>query len=252
LGAGSPLETYLRDISRTPLLTAAEELALSRRARAGNDAARDLMIRANLRLVVALARGYVGNGMDLSDLIEEGNLGLLRAVEKFDPDHLAEATGQPVRFSTYATYWIRQCISRAIEASHAVHCPSYAQRLVGEPEPGRQPERLRRIAEAAARALRPVARLRLDAERGEEAEGRPNEPAAPEPPGDDFGPDELGALARALPILTTQERQVIQARFFEGLTLAEAGRRIGRTREQARQLQESALQRLRAALGELA
>ncbi|MBL9084216.1 MAG: sigma-70 family RNA polymerase sigma factor, partial [Planctomycetales bacterium] len=97
----SPLETYLREINETALLTAADEQQLARAIAEGDLRARDRMVRANLRLVVNIARGYTGKGLALQDLIEEGNLGLLRAVEGFDP-------GVGTRFSTYASYWIKQ------------------------------------------------------------------------------------------------------------------------------------------------
>src|SRR5437868_9766759 len=103
----SPLETYLREINETALLSADEEKELAYRIETGDAEARDRMVRANLRLVVNIARGYSGKGLGLQDLIEEGNLGLLRAVEGFDP-----AMG--TRFSTYASYWIKQSIKRAI------------------------------------------------------------------------------------------------------------------------------------------
>src|SRR5678815_1959179 len=95
----SPLETYLREINETALLTADQEKALARQIGEGSTEARDQMVRANLRLVVNIARGYTGKGLALQDLIEEGNLGLLRAVEGFDPN-------MNTRFSTYASYWI--------------------------------------------------------------------------------------------------------------------------------------------------
>ena len=103
----SPLETYLREINETALLNAQEEKDLAVLIGKGDKAARDRMIRANLRLVVNIARGYVGKGLALQDLIEEGNIGLLRAVEGFDP-----TIG--TRFSTYASYWIKQSIKRAL------------------------------------------------------------------------------------------------------------------------------------------
>ncbi|MCA9135485.1 MAG: sigma-70 family RNA polymerase sigma factor, partial [Planctomycetales bacterium] len=101
--AQSPLETYLREINETALLTAKEELQLAALIEQGDVEARDRMVRANLRLVVNISRGYTGKGLSLQDLIEEGNLGLLRAVEGFDP-----TVG--TRFSTYASYWIKQSI----------------------------------------------------------------------------------------------------------------------------------------------
>src|SRR4030081_1617197 len=105
--AETPLGNYLREINETPLLNAADEKALACRVEEGDIEARDRMVRANLRLVVNIARGYTGKGLGLQDLIEEGNLGLLRAVEGFDP-----AMG--TRFSTYASYWIKQSIKRAL------------------------------------------------------------------------------------------------------------------------------------------
>ncbi len=101
----SPLETYLREINETALLSAREEKELSNQIAQGDNEARDRMVRANLRLVVNIARAYTGKGLPLPDLIEEGNLGLLRAVEGFDP-------GMNTRFSTYASYWIKQSIKR--------------------------------------------------------------------------------------------------------------------------------------------
>ena len=115
----SPLETYLREINETSLLTAQQERELAIRIGEGDTQARDRMVRANLRLVVNIARGYSGKGLGLQDLIEEGNLGLLRAVEGFDP-----AMG--TRFSTYASYWIKQSIKRAlINTGKTIRIPAY-------------------------------------------------------------------------------------------------------------------------------
>src|SRR5436190_16730844 len=122
----SPLETYLREINEMALLTADEEKMLARGIAAGDKAARDRMVRANLRLVVNIARGYVGKGLALQDLIEEGNLGLLRAVEGFDP-----AVG--TRFSTYASYWIKQSIKRAlINCAKTIRIPAYMVELLSK------------------------------------------------------------------------------------------------------------------------
>src|SRR5205814_3994237 len=115
----SPLETYLRDINQTPLLTADQERQLAYRIEQGDLPARDQMIRANLRLVVNIARAYTGKGLNLQDLIEEGNLGLLRAVEGFDPT-------MNTRFSTYASYWIKQSIKRAlVNTAKTIRIPAY-------------------------------------------------------------------------------------------------------------------------------
>ena len=122
----SPLETYLREINETALLTANEEKELSYRISDGDQSARDRMVRANLRLVVNIARGYVGKGLPLQDLIEEGNLGLLRAVEGFDP-------AMNTRFSTYASYWIKQSIKRAlINSAKTIRIPAYMVELLSK------------------------------------------------------------------------------------------------------------------------
>src|SRR4029453_5825526 len=115
----NPLETYLREINETALLTAEQEKELSYRINDGEKEARDQMVRANLRLVVNIARGYTGKGLPLQDLIEEGNLGLLRAVEGFDPS-------MNTRFSTYASYWIKQSIKRAlVNTAKTIRIPAY-------------------------------------------------------------------------------------------------------------------------------
>ena len=120
----TPLETYLREINETALLTAREEKELSNRISNGEKEARDRMVRANLRLVVNIARAYTGKGLPLQDLIEEGNLGLLRAVEGFDPD-------MNTRFSTYASYWIKQSIKRAlINSAKTIRIPAYMVELL--------------------------------------------------------------------------------------------------------------------------
>jgi RNA polymerase primary sigma factor len=120
----SPLETYLREINEVALLTADEEKQLAHAVGQGNTAARERMIRANLRLVVNIARGYVGKGLALQDLIEEGNLGLLRAVEGFDPK-------VGTRFSTYASYWIKQSIKRAlVNTAKPIRIPAYMMELL--------------------------------------------------------------------------------------------------------------------------
>src|SRR5437763_16093600 len=122
----SPLDTYLNEIYQTPLLSAAEERVLARRIADGDLEARDHMVRANLRLVVNIARGYVGKGLGLQDLIEEGNLGLMRAVEGFD------AT-MNTRFSTYAVYWIKQSIKRAlVNTAKAIRIPAYMVQLLSK------------------------------------------------------------------------------------------------------------------------
>src|SRR6476469_8299472 len=122
----SPLETYRREINETALLTADEEKDLARRIGVGDTEARDQMVRANLRLVVNIARGYPGKRLALQDLIEDGNLGLLRAVEGFDPS-------MNTRFSTYASYWIKQSIKRAlVNTAKTIRIPAYMVELLAK------------------------------------------------------------------------------------------------------------------------
>src|SRR5271163_4650881 len=122
----SPLETYLREINETPLLSAQQEKDLANRIGEGDNEARDQMVRANLRLVVNIARSYTGKGLGLQDLIEEGNLGLLRAVEGFDPS-------MNTRFSTYASYWIKQSIKRAlVNTAKTIRIPAYMVELLAK------------------------------------------------------------------------------------------------------------------------
>ena len=125
-GVQSPLESYLREINATPLLTADEEKSLARRIARGDAGARDHMIRANLRLVVNISRSYTNRGLPLPDLIEEGNLGLMRAVEGFDPD-------VGTRFSTYASYWIKQSVKRAlVNTAKTIRVPAYMVELLSK------------------------------------------------------------------------------------------------------------------------
>ena len=147
------LDAYLRDINQTPLLTPQQEKDLGTRVRNGDLEARDLMIRSNLRLVVSVAKVYVNRGLSLMDLIEEGNLGLLKAVQEFDP-------GRETRFSTYATWWIKQAIRRAlVNTAKTVRIPSYLAEKIHrvkrersrlEADLGRPPS-----AEEIAEAMRP-------------------------------------------------------------------------------------------------
>src|SRR5262245_37034431 len=122
----SPLDTDLREFNETPLLSAEEERELAYRVQAGDAAARDRLVRANLRLVVNVARSYQGRGVDLADLIAEGNLGLLRAAEAFDPD-------MQTRFSTYASFWVKQSLRRAlVSTGRSIRLPSYMAQLLSE------------------------------------------------------------------------------------------------------------------------
>jgi RNA polymerase primary sigma factor len=120
------IEAYFKDINRIPLLTPQEEKELAKKVKAGDQKAREKMIKSNLRLVVSIAKNYVDRGLSLLDLIEEGNLGLLKAVERFDPD-------EECRFSTYATWWIKQSIKRAlIDTVKTVRIPSYMVEIISK------------------------------------------------------------------------------------------------------------------------
>src|SRR5437870_11893687 len=122
----SPLQIYLHDINDTPLLSAEQERELAERVELGDPYAREHMVKANLRLVVNIARGYLGKGLSLEDLIEEGNLGLMRAVEGFD-------ASMNTRFSTYAVYWIKQSIKRAlVNTAKAIRIPAYMVQLLSK------------------------------------------------------------------------------------------------------------------------
>ncbi len=240
--AQSPLETYLRDIARTPLLDAAEEQELGRRIQAGDAAARNDLVRANLRLVVAIARVYVKRGLDLPDLIAEGNFGLIRAAEKFDPS-------RGTRFSTYASFWIKQTIRNALEDAHLIHVPNHAQRrptAPDEPPATRRAARLCAIRRDAARAQCVPARLCFH---GDGAAGGASEPAAPEGPAG-CGAGDLIALARAMRRLPATQHRVLEARFWEALTFREIGEELGLTRERVRQIEKAALEKLREVMAE--
>src|ERR1700722_7915727 len=122
----SPFDSYLIEIDETPLLSAQDERELAARVQAGDTSARDLLVRANLRLVVSIARNYVGKGLPVEDLVGEGNMGLIRAAEGFDPN-------AGTRFATYATYWIRQSIRRSLSRdANALRLPSYMWTLLAK------------------------------------------------------------------------------------------------------------------------
>ncbi|GIW71877.1 MAG: hypothetical protein KatS3mg102_1419 [Planctomycetota bacterium] len=258
------LDTYFRDIQRVPLLTAEQERELGRRVRQGDRAARDQMIRANLRLVVAIAKNYTGRGLSLLDLIEEGNLGLLRAVEKFDPE-------QGCRFSTYATWWIKQAIKRAlIDNVKTVRIPSYMVELLSRwrQQATMLSYRLRRqptFAEvAAALELSPeVCRLvhsalqvresssravSLDGDNGlgdliEDRSARLPEEAISEA-------TERERIERGLRSIQGRAARILRMRFgLDGqppMTLKQIGNKVRLSRERVRQIEHEALRKLRS------
>jgi RNA polymerase primary sigma factor len=248
---------YLRDIDSTPPLSAGEERGLAARIAAGDAAARDHLARANLRLVVHLARGYLGRGVPPEDLVAEGNLGLLRAVESFDG-------GRGVRFSTYARYWIKQSIRRAvINQGRPLRLPAYmvtllarwrrasaalAERLGRPPTPDEVGEALGLTGDRLAAALRATL---AEAAIGQDGDGLDRLPddRAEDIPDLVADADDRGRIRRGLGRLDQRAARVIRLRFGLGpeasMTLREVGTRLGLSRERVRQLEEQALQQLR-------
>ncbi|WP_440995360.1 RNA polymerase sigma factor RpoS [Arhodomonas sp. SL1] len=258
-----PTQLYLNEIGFSPLLSAEEEVYYARRAQRGCARSRQRMIESNLRLVVKIARRYMNRGLAFLDLIEEGNLGLIRAVEKFDPE-------RGFRFSTYATWWIRQTIERAImNQTRTIRLPIHvikeinqylrtARQLVQQLD--HEPT-IEEIARAMDRPVEDVRRMMglnegvtsVDVPIGREAD-RVLLDAIP----DETNPDPFSALEDDdvlhhldawLEQLTEKQQAVVMRRFglrgFEKATLEEVGNEIGVTRERVRQIQIDALRKLR-------
>jgi len=257
-----PVRMYLREIGRISLLTAQEEVELSKRAEKADAAAKERLINSNLRLVVSIAKKYVGRGLSLLDLIEEGNIGLMRAVEKFD-------WRKGYKFSTYATWWIRQAITRAIaDQARTIRIPVHMvetinrfirtsrklmQELGREPTPeevakemGIDPEKVREIIKVSQEPTS------LEAPVGEEKDSTLGDFI----PDEEIRPEEQASaellkshLAEVLDTLNDREKKVLRLRF--GLedgrqrTLEEVGREFGVTRERIRQIEAKALRKLR-------
>jgi len=262
----SPLETYLREINEVALLTADEEKELAHKIAAGDDQARDRMVRANLRLVVNIARGYVGKGLALQDLIEEGNLGLLRAVEGFDP-----AVG--TRFSTYASYWIKQSIKRAlVNTAKPIRIPAYMVELLFkwrrtsaelQEQFGRTPtpEEIAKVLEIPKKKLAIVKKAikvynlvpQTDQpENGWSLGEMLMDERARAPDVEMVEADDLRMVMNRLDEMDKREAAVLRMRF--GLndsppkTLKEIGESLGLTRERVRQIENEALGKLSASL----
>ena len=264
------LTLYLRDVRRTTLFTPQEELETATRARAGDFEARQSMIEHNLRLVVSIAKGYFGRGVPLADLIEEGNLGLMHAITKFEPE-------RGFRFSTYASWWIRQSVERALMTQgRVVRLPVHVVREVQQVLRARrllendavlmaerpQGLRLDDIAGFLGRDLAEVEQLltlaetprSLDATR--DASG--DEPTLADSLQDEQAADPAGAiqahelehlLDRWIGALSAREREVLEGRYGlhdrEPETLDVLSQRLGLTRERVRQIQNEALAKLR-------
>jgi len=261
------LNSYLRGIGETPLLNRTEEISVSRRVRKGEGRARELMIKANLRLVVKLAADYKHCGLPILDLISEGNLGLMKAVERFKPS-------RGVKFSTYACWWIKQSIRRALANQSKtvrlpVHLVDRIQRLrransaLGA-ELGREPTDSE-LAEELQVETSYVVKLRevssgtvsLDLRIGSEGEDSTlgdllADPVAVDPTEEHERIDFREAVARSLQVLTSREVEILHLRFGLGdsqeRTLEQIGDRLSVTRERVRQIQNSALSKLRRRL----
>ena len=254
----NPLETYLRDINETALLTAADEKRLAEAIGRGDALARDHMVRANLRLVVNIARGYANRGLPLPDLIEEGNLGLLRAVEGFDPT-------MGTRFSTYASYWIKQSIKRAlINSVKTIRTPAYMVELLSKWRRasarlldvlGRTPtpEEVARMLGLARKKL-PIIKKAIHvhqaAPQTEQAEGWSlgeliRDENARCPAEVLLDEDTLRQVMRRIDRLDPRAATIIRLRFGLGggepMTLKEIGAGLGLTRERVRQIESETL-----------
>ena len=256
------LRLYLRSIGRVPLLSAEEEVALAKRIERGDMAAKQHMVEANLRLVVSIAKGYVGRGLTLLDLIQEGSLGLIRAVEKFD-------YRRGYKFSTYATWWIRQAVTRALaDKGRTIRIPVhmverlnklvYAERRLIQ-QLGREPtpEELATELECSVRDVREVMRVTQQPVSLEKPVGDEDDSALA-----DFVEDVSAAspfeiasealrrenIRRVLEALPTREREVIEMRYGivggRSRTLEEVGRAFNITRERVRQIENRTLKKL--------
>ena len=269
VNTASPLQIYLHDINDTPLLSAEEERDLAERVAIGDPLAREHMVKANLRLVVNIARGYLGKGLNLEDLIEEGNLGLMRAVEGFDGT-------MDTRFSTYASYWIKQSIRRAVmNNGKPIRLPAYMVSLLSKwrrattvlaDRLGRAPTddevgKALRLSKKKLGIVTKAIRVNNLTPHSENLED--DGPALDDVLTDDrnkdaetqlIESDDLDRIFVYLSSLEDREATVIRMRFgldrYNPMTLREVGENLGLTRERVRQLESQALHKLMHALAE--
>ncbi len=263
VGIDDPVRMYLKEIGRVPLLTAEDEIELAIRMEAGDDGAKRRLAEANLRLVVSIAKRYVGRGMLFLDLIQEGNLGLIKAVEKFDHR-------KGFKFSTYATWWIRQAITRAIaDQARTIRIPVHMVETINKlirvsrqllQELGREPspEEIAKVMEIPVERVREIMKIAqepvsLETPIGEEEDSHLGDFIPDE---DALAPSDAASfillkeqLEEVLETLTPREEKVLRLRF--GLddgrtrTLEEVGQEFGVTRERIRQIEAKALRKLR-------
>ena len=258
------IKAYLKDVRPISLLSAEEEVTLARRVQTGEQEARDTMIRANLRLVISIAKRYVNLGIPLSDLIEEGNIGLMRSVDKFDPE-------KGYRFSTYAAWWIKQGISRAIiDQGKMIRVPVYMNEeivrykkaseslthsLGRKPQYGEVAKKLKLTVEKVRELDQAITKMSsLDAPIGEDGDGQVHDIiedenlAAPDEQVEMFLNKER--VRNIMDELPERERQIISMRYGipdgDPKTLAEIADSLGISRERVRQLETSILLKLRA------
>ena len=258
-----PVRMYLKEIGRVPLLTAEEEVDLARRMEAGDESARHRLEEANLRLVVSIAKRYVGRGMMFLDLIQEGNLGLLKAVEKFD-------YSKGYKFSTYATWWIRQAITRAIaDQARTIRIPVHMVETINKyirvsrqllQELGRDPtpeEIAHRMGLSVAR-VREIMKISQEPVSLETPIGEEEDTHLSDFIEDEAAPDPADAasmlllkeqISEVLTTLAPREAEVLRLRFGlvdgRSRTLEEVGQNFGVTRERIRQIEAKALRKLR-------
>ncbi|MCA9401790.1 MAG: sigma-70 family RNA polymerase sigma factor [Candidatus Omnitrophica bacterium] len=258
-----PIKAYLKDVRPIPLLTAEEEIELAKRVQKGDKAARDKMIRSNLRLVISIAKRYVNLGVPLSDLIEEGNIGLMKSVEKFDPH-------KGFRFSTYSAWWIKQGISRAIiDQGKMIRVPVYMNEEILKYKKTvefltHKLNRKPRVSEIAKKLKIGVDRVRelknsiakmssLDAPIGESGDGQVKDIIEDQ---NVVSPDEQLEVffnkerARGfLDMLNERERKILNMRYglVDGntYTLAEIAKKLGVSRERVRQIEAATIKKIR-------
>jgi RNA polymerase primary sigma factor len=262
------LETYLQEINEVPLLTAEEEQALGRRIQQGDLAAREHLVRANLRLVVSIAKMYVDRGLALQDLIAEGNIGLLKAAEKFDPD-------AGCRFSTYGSWWIKQAIRRALTNTlQSVRVPGYMAELIsrwrvvgrelafrlGRPPSVEEVARELGIPAESWRLLKQTiqstaAGSQVSLEAMTTTQETVEDERASLPEEEIQQADLLGRLKELLESIDEREATILRLRYglgegAEPMTLKEIGKIVGLTRERVRQIERETLAKLSRVMGE--